>query len=404
MLRFRLPRHQLRRPAFALLAATAFAVTTPVFAEDGWTTEWKNGTRIESADGDIKLKIGGRIHLDFAHPDEDDAFAALDLKSESKIRRARLTISGTLYGKTEFKLDYDFTEGETTPKDVYVGLVDLPGVGGIRVGHFKEPFGLEESTSSNSIPFLERAMSNEAVNPVRNVGVMLHNSVLGDRMSWSLGAFQDSDGFARTDDGEWSFTGRITGAPLVGDDGGPVVHLGLAASKRSPTDNRYRLRSRAQTSFGPRLIDTGSFDTDSVDLLGLETALVQGPFWAAAEYMQADVGGVTNGTAQGFNVRAGWFLTGESRPYKSSQGIFDRVKPKAIFGKDGGTGAWEIAVRYTDLDLNDGSLSGGTQDGFTVGVNWYVNSASRVMLNYASADVEGAGTVDYAMFRFQVDF
>lgn len=403
MLRLRHLRPQPGAAVAALAASLPILVfANPARAQDDWTVDWKNGTRIESADGDFKIKIGGRIHADFGFVDEDDSLSTEGFEDGTQLRRARLTVSGSLYERVEFKLDYDLADGEVDAKDVYVGLTDLPGVGGLRMGHFKEPFALEEMTSSNHITFLERAMPVEAFAPVRNMGLMLHDKVAGDRMSWAIGAFKDADDLGTTLSSEWNLTGRLTGLVLDGSGDGPLLHLGLAASQRSPIDDRVRYRAKTQFTLSPRLVDTGTLMADGADLFAFETAFTQGPFWVAGEWMQASLDRPADADLDGFYVESGWFITGERRPFKVNQ--FDRLKPNTIFGKDGGTGAWEVALRYAEVDLNDGPVAGGAQDGFTAALNWYLNSATRLGLNYATTDVENQGTVNWVMLRLRLEF
>ena len=57
-------------------------------------------------------------------------------------------------------------------------------------------------------------------------------------------------------------------------------------------------------------------------------------------------------------VQASYFLTGESRKYKTSKVAFARVKPAASLGK-GGRGAWEVGFRYSQINLDDGDIMGG---------------------------------------------
>jgi len=166
---------------------------------------WKEGLTFTTQDGNFKLKAGGRIQNDWLWISEDS-----DLKADvgeqedgTEFRRARLYLSGLIYGNVEFKAQYDFAGGDADFKDVYIGLLDLP-IGNIRVGHFKEPFSLEELTSSNHITFLERALPN-ALAPSRNAGVMLYGTALAasnPRMTWALGVFRDTpdDGDIRLDD------------------------------------------------------------------------------------------------------------------------------------------------------------------------------------------------------------
>ncbi|MDB5436045.1 MAG: oprO, partial [Phenylobacterium sp.] len=65
----------------------------------------------------------------------------------------------------------------------------------------------------------------------------------------------------------------------------------------------------------------------------------------------------------------------------------------------GGWGAWELAARYSDSDLNfdpgslgtlqtGSSIRGGEEKNFTAGVNWYWNSVARVMLDYQNVRIE----------------
>ena len=70
----------------------------------------------------------------------------------------------------------------------------------------------------------------------------------------------------------------------------------------------------------------------------------------------------------------------------------------------GGIGAWEIGIRYTDLDLEDNGL-GDKGDIITVGLNWYATPTVRFMANYNTADVDGnSDDFDAFHFRGQIDF
>ena len=79
------------------------------------------------------------------------------------------------------------------------------------------------------------------------------------------------------------------------------------------------------------------------------------------------------------------------------------MKPKKNFGSDGG-GAWELALRYSSIDLNDGDVTGGKMNDITFGINWYLNPATRMMLNYVYSDVEDLGKASIIQTRFQIDF
>jgi phosphate-selective porin OprO/OprP len=114
--------------------------------------------------------------------------------------------------------------------------------------------------------------------------------------------------------------------------------------------------------------------------------------------------GATSPDFDGFYIQGSYFLTGEHRKYKTSTGAFDRVKPKENFSSASGTGAWEVAARYSQIDLNEGSVTGGRLRNVTVGLNWHLNPNMRIMWNYIRADLSGVGKASLFLMRFQIDF
>jgi phosphate-selective porin OprO/OprP len=81
----------------------------------------------------------------------------------------------------------------------------------------------------------------------------------------------------------------------------------------------------------------------------------------------------------GYYIYGSWFITGESRAYKG--GKFARTKA---------SNAWEVALRYSSIDLEDGDIGGGEEENWTVGLNYYVNPYLRFMLNYVAASADDA--------------
>jgi phosphate-selective porin OprO/OprP len=108
------------------------------------------------------------------------------------------------------------------------------------------------------------------------------------------------------------------------------------------------------------------------------------------------------------SLQASYFLTGEHRPYKQSNGTFGNVKPKENYTNEGGTGAWELAARYSHLNLNDHNVFGGRLNDVTLGVNWYLNPSLRMAWNYVWADASSrhrdAGEVNIFQWRVQLAF
>ncbi|MGD2174750.1 MAG: porin [Candidatus Brocadiaceae bacterium] len=382
---------------------------------------WDKGLRLKTMDEAFKLKIGGRIMADWAWMSADDEIedSLGELDGDAEFRRARFYMSGDIYDVVGYKLQIDFASGgdETDIKDAYLSFKKLVPGATLKVGHFKEPFSLEELTSSKYITFMERALPVGAFSPSRNMGFQVSDHVMDDRATWAAGVFWDYD--SKDDEATYqegvNLTGRLTYLPYYEDDGEKLVHLGVAGSYRSSPD-RVRFRTRPEVHLADnRWAETSSFEADDVWLGGLEAALVHGPFSVQGEYIMAsaDSEAMCDPTLDGFYVFASYFLTGEHRPYKTSSGSFSRVKPNTNFDGKGGWGAWELAARYSNVDLNDADITdAGELDNVTLGLNWYLNPNMRVMWNYVHASLDEAdlgdggdsGDGNAFMMRFQVDF
>ncbi|MEM9556852.1 MAG: porin [Acidobacteriota bacterium] len=380
----------------ALAVAATFALTPAVEADD-WVSKWSNGHKIENKDKGHKLKFGGRIQADYTFADVDDELGGGEDGFE--FRRARFYFSGTVYDNVQFKAQYDFAGGDAEFKDVYIAIKQ--DWGKIKFGHYKEYFSFEEITSSNHIPFLERSTPTQAFAPVRNSGLSVEGK-RGDTFTWGFGWWYEADSFGESiSEDATNITGRIGWRPIFED--GRVLHIGVGASLKDHAGS-VRYRARPEAHLADRFVNTGTFAADDSTLLNFELAGTAGPLWYAAEYFSADVSSSAFGdpTFDGFYVAAGYFLTGESRPFKTSSSSWDRLKPNENFGP--GKGAWEIAARWSSIDLNDAGISGGEQDGLTLGVNWYLNPATRLMINYVNADVDAVGDASYLLARWSFTF
>lgn len=378
---------------------------------------WKEGLRFDSNDGSFQLKMGGRIQYDLGYFAADDEIEdnVGEIEDGSEFRRARLYISGSIYDNIDFKVEYDFAEGDADFTDVYMAIKDVPVVGNVQIGHFKEPFSLEELTSSNSITFMERSLPS-VFNPVRNAGIMLHDTLFDDRMTWAAGFFRETDAFGDGDTvggRDYNATVRLTGLPWYEEDGKKLLHVGVAYTHKNYEADEVRFRQRPEAGLAPRFVDTGTFPAEYSDIIGAELAWVHGPFSLQGEFTQAFVESrvASDPAFWGAYLQASYFLTGEHRPYDKESGAFKGIKPKKNFGK-GGWGAWEVAARYSHLDLNDRILdfdgvvmNDGELRDFTLGLNWYLNPNMRFMWNYVRADlVDNGGDTNIFQMRFQLNF
>ncbi|MCY4389362.1 MAG: porin [Desulfurellaceae bacterium] len=384
---------------------------------------WKSGLRLDSADGKFKLKVGGRIMNDWAVYSTDEELRRQfgRIGDGSEFRRARLFMEGSVYGNIKYKFQYDFASSDPF-KDAYIQIKKVPMAGNFTVGHFKEPFSLEELTSSKYITFMERSLPN-VFSSGRNLGVRLNRSFMDKRATAAFGFFRQgnpadtSSTFGNS--GTYNATTRLTMLPWYVEKGRQLVHLGLSYRHAFHDENeRIRFRQRPEAHLGPRLVETPRFHVEDVDYFAPEVALVYGPASLQFEWMSALADRPTGEDLHynGYYIFGSFFLTGEHRPYKTSSGAFNRVKPKKNFDWKGGYGALELAARYSMIDLNDEDMNGGELSNFTFGVNWYLNPNVRIMLNYVRAMLDEddcyykgdmgdhCGDADIVQARFQVDF
>ena len=379
---------------------------------DAFRVVWKDALCLETTDGMFKLKIGGRIQSDWGVVAADRRVArSLDVartETGTEFRRARLYISGTIYDTLGFKAQYDFADGEPEFQDVYLSISGVPFVETVLTGHFKEPFSLEELTSSNNMTFMERGLPN-AFSPSRNTGIAMYHLYLDERIYWGVGGFRDTDSFGDGfgGDADYNISNRVSGVPWYENDGRQLVHLGFSYTHQF-RDRTVDFSQDPESNLAPDYVNTDDFTADGVDVINPEFATVWGPLSVQAEYMRAFVDSSSTGNPQfdGVYAYASYFLTGENRRYRKSRGAFGPIKPARNFrfGAEEGWGAWEIAARYSRLDLDSADVSGGTLNDVTAGVNWYLNPNVRVMFNYVFADLESVGDSNIAQGRFQIVF
>jgi phosphate-selective porin OprO/OprP len=373
----------------------------------------KGKLEIGTPDGEFKFQAGGRLQVDSAwyEDDESDTGESTELDSATEIRRARIHLAGTLWKYWDFKTEFDFAENAVEIKDAYIAYTGLKLLS-FQAGNFKEPFSLEQLTSSRFITFMERSLADIFV-PERNLGTQIHYA--GPNWTAAAGVFSegiddDEEDLVPNGGEGLGATGRVTFAPIASAT--QVVHLGGAVSWRDPEEDTVEFEQRPESHIADQtLVSTGEIgDIDDFLRYGAEAALVWGPFSLQGEYiftdLYSDVGEDLD--FEGYYIYGSYFITGESRAYKVEKGAFDRITPKASLGK-GGWGAWEVAVRYSGLDLSDGPIDGGEEENITAALNWYPTANVRLMANVVhvldlkGGDFGGANPTAYQM-RAQIDF
>jgi phosphate-selective porin OprO and OprP len=346
----------------------------------------KDKFEVESGDGDFKLRVGGRIQADAATYSEDQ----LKHNDGTEMRRARLFVQGTLWDAWNYKLQYDFVNtGSSGIADAYIQYTAAKPWK-FTVGHFKQHFSLQNMTSSKYVTFMERSLPH-VFTPGRAIGLGAGRS--GSNWSVNAGLFGEGiDGADGEEDEGYAITGRVTYAPILSQQ--QHLHLGGAMSYRDTgSDDAITFRERPESHVtNTREVNTGSINVDTNFRAVGEAAYTHGPFSMQGEYYFVDIdrdGVGPDLDFSGYYVEGSWFLTDDMRPYSASKGAYGKVKPKSIVGK-GGMGAWQLAVRFSSIDLNDNDISGGEAENLSLGLNWYATNNVRMTANYVHVlDVDG---------------
>ena len=390
------------------------------------------------------VKVGGRIFWD--HLMYDDKLGNLDLENRTRFDTARIKVEGWVYENVDYRIEMDFGgrndaevvndvarlgKDQVVFKDVYIRYHFLPNAGKVWVGHFKEPFSLEELTSSRFITFMERSNYSRLMQTGRDQGVM-YNVHLDpcEQMYLAVGTFRSEDPDNPPDEAEdtsdWTIAARTVWLPYYdfSSDGRFLMHVGANLKREWVGDFTRRFRI-GQELTAANLLDFTLIANDlTVDYVGVEGGFVMGPLHGSAEWGHVE-SDEANFDGHGGYFQVGYFLTGEHKGYKHDRMAFDRTKvfePWFVVhtpcGKCCGKGAWEVAYRYSYVDAFDTNATGtgtiGKVRSHTWGVNWYQNDYSRIMFNWVhteafdrfnqNAVAQGDIEQNWYGIRWQVDF
>lgn len=341
-------------------------------------------------------------------PVGDGGPAARELTDGGYLRRARLGGEGTFAGGFAYRAMFDLG-GDARPGDprVYEVWVSYnrwaPYV--LAIGAFAPlAAGMEDATSADSTLFLERA---SPANLARNLAGGEGRLALTLRRSsprWMAALSLTGPVIDHPPDNapRGAVVGRFSYA--LGRYDGFSIHLGASGSyavvpphrsAEAPEGFPFQLKDTPEVSVdNTALIDTGVIPASHASVLGLEFAAQRQQFLVQAEAFRFGVdrkaGLGSDPVFYGYYVQGSWILTGERRRFDPSRAAFWFPKPNRPLGQ-GGWGAWELAVRFSRMDLNfdagdaglpppPGGVRGGDQRILSAALEWYPRPRVRLML------------------------
>ena len=344
--------------------------------------------------------------------------AARDFSDGFYFRRARFGVEGTIARDFNYRLLLELggsgTEGPTRINDAWIAYTGFAPFT-FQLGAFSPPANMDDGTTPEDLPFLERASASELSRALGGADGRIGLGLKANGARWmsSLTMTTRTVNDAEVFDGQFAAVGRAGG--LIATSSDYNVHLGASGtyvfspadqgSSGTPPRHAIRFRDRPEIRVDSvRLIDTGSIDAAHASVLGMEfganwkSFYLQGEhFWFAIERRGAAA--LPDPDFTGYYLQGSWLLTGESRRYNPVTGSFQNPRPMVPFSSAGGVGAWELAARYSNMNLNfqeglegvasiPGNVRGGEQNVLTLGLNWYPNPNFKMMMNYMLIDVE----------------
>ncbi len=373
------------------------------------------------------VQISGFIQVDAARFNQSATSINTvgDADDGADFRRARLMAKGHVADNVSYLVEFDFAfPGRPSFMDVWMEIEDLPLLGNLRIGQWRQPFGMDELTSVKELTFLERGLP-FALAPFRQIGIGIHDSYEQTGTTWAVSAFRyptDPFGGNIGDAGGVSLASRITTLLYEDEATKSLVHLGADYAFIDPSTDSSRFRNTPEV-FGsfqpgatnpsnpiPFFADTNVIPTNNFQLVNLESGFRKGSLSGQAEWRFAHVEQV-GGSSPNFQsayAQLSYILTGEVRPYNKKGGVFGRIVPNKPFKPGCGTGAWETAAKLSWLDLDDANIAGNRLTNATLGLNWYLNKRTKFQFNYIYSLLDGTAiprsNTNIVAMRAQIDF
>ncbi len=339
---------------------------------------------------DYRYKFGAHISGDMAYIDIAPTYYEPDGTSfDYELRRFRVYYKGSFFDKKFFhELEYSFT-GPNQYKDILLGykdkvkLLDHKIKYRAKVGNIKVPFGLEGYTSSKYNTFMERSLTDSFSENRMLGGELLLNTNFNKEhyVNLFLGAFENSlDENIDNEPDTQKYALRSTYGYLFGKN--HLLSLGASYLHKEMNGENVKYDQRAEAHLiRDEFVSTKVKDVKTADNLGLEALYIYKRYSLQAEYVKSSLDALEDDyTFDAYYLQGSYFLTKHKRKYKFSNSTITKVKTKKS--------AVEAAIRYSHIDLNDKDETGGTQTDINYGMNFYINSKTRIMVNYVTSWID----------------
>lgn len=394
----------------------------PVFQLD------ENGFAIIARDGRYQVRFKGLLQFDGRAFLGDSTLSPNDT---FVVRKIRPILAGTVLGLTDFFFSPDFGNNATPfITDAFLDTHPRAWLR-IRVGKFKQPYGLERLQADQDLTFIERALD-QNLTPQREVGLQIWGDIAGGVVRYEGGIFNGIPDNAISPDADSNegktFGGRLLVQPFntpslkflgrlgvgvagsIGNEKGSTTTSLLPTFKSAGQQNIFTTLSSTTTP-AQTIFASGRHARVNPQLF-----YYNGPFGLLAEWVREHQG-VARGSATGaYNNSAGHVTASVAI---GGDVTYEGVKPRhALDLSQGQWGALELGVRYNWLNVDAAAFPTGADPtksvskarGYGVAANWQLSRNLKLSANFEQTWFSGGAkaadrkTEDVLIGRFQVAF
>jgi len=307
------------------------------YVEKAVVEEEKLPVYVQQRGPELKLVLGGFIQMNFEDGDVsafEGRFGQTALKDRFRLRRARINLTGDFAEQFDFKVEGDFenSDGLNSSRtafeatDIFINWHQFPWAQ-VKMGQWKAPFGLEQTTPDTTLYTIERTLPTGAITPERQVGIQLWGKPLAtvwpdhaDLLTYYAGIFNGNGrNITNNDNNNFMYVSRLE-STLFKDVFGKGSFLKLGADILNSRDDKgtnisqsLNLLVNSDGSLSPFVLP----GADERTAWSVDAWLKMGPFDLIGEFLQERVHPRTvNGvppdfdgfTTDGFYVTGGYFL------------------------------------------------------------------------------------------------
>jgi phosphate-selective porin OprO/OprP len=365
---------------------------------------------IASSDGAFSLSLRSLVQFDYGYFAQGKNPSSVDLDSGSNFRRAQIGLAGTAWRDWSYNFTYDFG-GNGVEKNgyIYYAYIEYTGLAPfhVRFGALTPFLGIEDSTGSGDLLFLERASAQDVARNIAGApgreGIDLF--VQGNDYLLSVSYTSKKTTDAATFDEQQALVSRAAWLAVNDSDVKWLLDAGATyvfrlpdAAANADASNFLSFSNGTELAVdSTKTVNTGNIDAAEVNQYEFETAFEYDGLYAQGGWDHYQIirrTSLPNPDFSGWYAQASYSLTGETHSYDPATASFRNLRPARPLG-GGGWGAWEIAARYSNIDLDfqpfknaaTGGVPGGNQNVWTLGVNWYPTNGLKFQFDYYNIGV-----------------